>query len=150
FVLSSMWIMLSISAVLLIIVIFTFYYTISTIVEQKKLSIIKSDFINNMTHELKTPISTISLACEALNDSDIAKTETTRHRFVNMINDENKRLGLLVENVLPSAVLERGELTLKVELIDINEIIETAVKNIQIQVQKRNGQIEIKNRALKS
>ncbi len=150
FVLSSMWIMLAMTAVLLIIVIFAFYYTISTIVEQKKLSIIKSDFINNMTHELKTPISTISLACEALNDADIAKTETTRHRFVNMINDENKRLGLLVENVLQSAVLERGELTLKTELIDINSIIETAVQNIQIQVQKRNGQIEIRNKAIKS
>lgn len=150
FVLSSMWFMLGITAVLLIIVIFAFYYTISTIVEQKKLSIIKSDFINNMTHELKTPISTISLACEALNDEDIAKTDATRHRFVNMINDENKRLGLLVENVLQSAVLERGELNLKTELIDINDIIETAVNNIQIQVQKRDGTIEIRNKAVKS
>jgi two-component system, OmpR family, phosphate regulon sensor histidine kinase PhoR len=148
FVLSSMWIMLAVSAVLMIIVIFTFYYTISTIVEQKKLSIIKSDFINNMTHELKTPISTISLACEALNDVDIAKTNETRSRFVNMISDENKRLGVLVENVLQSAVLERGELKLKLETIDIHQIIETAVKNIQIQIHKKNGNITIKNKAV--
>jgi len=105
-VIRSMWMMLGISAFFVLIIIFAFYYTIATIVKQKKLSIIKNDFINNMTHELKTPISTISLACEALSDKDIGNSDTTRIRFVSMISDENKRLGTLVENVLQSAVIE--------------------------------------------
>lgn len=140
-VIRSMWMMLGISAFFVLIIIFAFYYTIATIVKQKKLSIIKNDFINNMTHELKTPISTISLACEALSDKDIGNSDTTRIRFVSMISDENKRLGTLVENVLQSAVIERGDLKLKKENLDIHEIITSAVQNINIQVQKRNGVI---------
>jgi len=96
YIIQSMWVMLLVSAIFVIVIIYAFYYSISTIFKQKKLSIIKNDFINNMTHELKTPISTISLACEALTDGDIGNSEQTRHRFVNMINDENKRLGVLV------------------------------------------------------
>ena len=70
-----------------------------------------------MTHELKTPISTISLACEALNDTGIANSKETQGRFVNMINEENKRLGVLVENVLQSAVIDKGELTLQMKRV---------------------------------
>ena len=146
-VIKSMWMMLGVSAFFVLIIIFAFYYTIATIVKQKKLSIIKNDFINNMTHELKTPISTISLACEALSDKDIGNSDTTRLRFVSMISDENKRLGTLVENVLQSAVLERGELKLKKENLDIHEIITNAVQNINIQVQKRNGVIHQETKA---
>lgn len=100
-----------------------------------------------MTHELKTPISTISLACEALSDKDLGSSETTRNRFVSMINDENKRLGVLVENVLQSAVLDRGEIQLKPEPIELNSIIEKAVKNVIIQVEKKNGTILIDSKA---
>ncbi|CAG5076787.1 sensor histidine kinase [Parvicella tangerina] len=146
-VIRSMWMMLGFSALFLLIIIFAFYYTISTIVKQKKLSIIKNDFINNMTHELKTPISTISLACEALSDQDIGKTETSRERFVNMISDENKRLGTLVESVLQSAVIERGELKLKKSTVSLDEVIESAVQHINIQVQKRGGSLTIINEA---
>lgn len=146
-VIRSMWLMLGVSAFFVLIIIFAFYYTIATIFKQKKLSIIKNDFINNMTHELKTPISTISLACEALSDKDIGNSDDTRTRFVSMISDENKRLGSLVENVLQSAVIERGELKLKKEKLDIHKIITNAVQNINIQVQKKNGVIIINNRA---
>lgn len=100
-----------------------------------------------MTHELKTPISTISLACEALSDKDLGSSENTRTRFVSMINEENKRLGLLVENVLQSAVLDRGEIQLKLEQIDLDNIIEKAVKNVIIQVEKNNGTIVIDSKA---
>lgn len=146
-VIRSMWMMLGFSALFLLIIIFAFYYTISTLVKQKKLSMIKNDFINNMTHELKTPISTISLACEALSDQDIGKTESSRERFVNMISEENKRLGTLVENVLQSAVLERGELKLKKEEVLLDKIIDDAVQHINIQVQKRGGTLKLNNQA---
>lgn len=150
YIIRSMWVMLLISAIFVLVIIYAFYYSISTILKQKKISIIKNDFINNMTHELKTPISTISLACEALNDSDIGKSEETRHRFVNMINDENKRLGVLVENVLQSAVIERGELELKKETFDLHFVINNVVKNVKIQVDKKGGKISIENRAFNS
>lgn len=146
-VIRSMWMMLGFSALFLLIIIFAFYYTINTLVKQKKLSIIKNDFINNMTHELKTPISTISLACEALSDQDISKAESSRARFVNMISEENKRLGTLVENVLQSAVIERGELKLKKENVLLDKIIDDAVQHIHIQVQKRGGTLTVNNEA---
>ncbi len=147
YVFKSMSILLILSTLFIIIIILTFYYTFTIIYKQKKISIIKNDFINNMTHELKTPISTISLACEALSDKDLRSSESTRTRFVSMINDENKRLGVLVENVLQSAVLDRGEIQLKLELININDIIEKAVKNVIIQVEKNGGTIEIDSKA---
>ena len=147
YVFKSMRLLLTLSTLFILIIIFTFYYTFTIIYQQKKISIIKTDFINNMTHELKTPIATISLACEALKDNDLAKTEGTRNRFVSMINEENKRLGVLVENVLQSAVLDRGDITLNIESINVNDIIEKAVKNVSIQVEKNNGSIEIDYKA---
>jgi len=147
FILKSMWMMLAISAIFVLIIIFAFYYSISTIFKQKKLSIIKNDFINNMTHELKTPISTISLACEALNDTEIASSKETQNRFVNMINDENKRLGVLVENVLQSAVIDKGELKLQNEVFDIHNVIDKAVKNVKIQVENKGGHIIVSKTA---
>lgn len=146
-VIRSMYMMLGFSALFILLIIFAFYFSISTIVRQKKLSMIKNDFINNMTHELKTPISTISLACEALSDNDISKTEESRTRFVSMISEENKRLGTLVESVLQSAVIERGELKLKKSEILLDKIIEDAVQHIYIQVQKRGGSLTIENNA---
>jgi two-component system phosphate regulon sensor histidine kinase PhoR len=87
-----MWSMLAVSGMLLLVIMFLFSYSIGTIYKQKKLSDIKNDFINNMTHELKTPIATISLACEALNDPDMMKSEKGMSTYVNMIGEENKRL----------------------------------------------------------
>jgi len=146
-VIKSMWTMLGVSALFVLLIIFAFYFSIATIVKQKKTSMIKNDFINNMTHELKTPISTISLACEALSDKTLEESTETRHRFINMISEENKRLGTLVENVLQSAVLERGELKLKKEELNIHKIINKAVQHINIQVQQRNGYIDAQTNA---
>jgi two-component system phosphate regulon sensor histidine kinase PhoR len=143
YVISTMWFMLAASAVLILLIIFAFSYTISTIFRQKKVSEIKNDFINNMTHELKTPISTISLACEALTDPDLQHSESQMITFVGMINEENKRLGVLVENVLRTAVLDRGELKLKEEEIDVHRVIADAVKNIELQVNKKSGAIHL-------
>ncbi|MFP5470845.1 MAG: sensor histidine kinase [Bacteroidia bacterium] len=140
-ILHSMIGMLSLSLILLLSVIAIFYFTVSTLLKQKKLSIIKNDFINNMTHELKTPISTISLACEMLSDSSINQTEAQKKSFIGMIQDENKRLGNLVESVLQTAIIDKGELKFQPENISVHAIIENAVKNIHIQIQQKGGHI---------
>ena len=143
FIFQSMWVLLILSIVFLLIIIGAFYFNISTIYKQKKISTIKTDFINNMTHELKTPISTISLACEALNDEDLSNSAEKRNRFINTIAEENKRIGSLVENVLQSAVIEKEALELKIELLDLNTIIKKAIKNIELQLNKKNGEISL-------
>lgn len=141
YLLTTMWMMLSTSVLLLIIIVWAFTYTIQTIFKQKKLSEVKNDFISNMTHELKTPISTISLACEALSDKDMSSNEGIRANYVGMINQENKRLGLLVESVLKSATWDKGDLKLKKEEFDLHAIINEVSANILIQVESRSGTI---------
>lgn len=141
YLLKTMWTILLTSILLLAVIIFAFTYTIQTIFKQKKLSEIKNDFISNMTHELKTPISTISLACEALNDKDISSDAAIKSNYVNMISQENKRLGLLVESVLKSATWDKAELKLKLEDFDLHNIISEVVENIKIQVSSKGGSI---------
>ena len=138
---TTMWVMLSISAVLILLIMYAFTHTISTIYRQKKLSLIKNDFINNMTHELKTPISTISLACEALADPDMMQSQKQMKTFVGMISTENKRLGALVENVLRSAILDKGDMVLRIESLNMHDLIKEVIKNIAIQVKKKGGTI---------
>lgn len=141
---------LSVSALLIIILITLFYYSLSTIYKQKRLSLIKNDFINNMTHELKTPISTISLACEALGDHSLQMEMSQQKMYVGMINDENKRLSLLVDNVLKSAIWDSSSLKLKKELLDIHALVEKVVKSFEIQVKNKNGTIQLDLKATKS
>ncbi len=149
YLLSSMWLMLLVSVTFMIVLIFSFYYTISTIFKQKKLSEIKNDFISNMTHEFKTPISTISLACEVLNDATIEKTKERTANYVKMIGDENKRLSLLVENILQTAILDKGEFKLKVQSTDIHTVIEQTIANIKLQVENKQGEITTELKAEK-
>jgi two-component system, OmpR family, phosphate regulon sensor histidine kinase PhoR len=140
---TKMWTMLLISAILIVMIIFSFTYTITTIIRQKKLSEMKNDFINNMTHEFKTPISTISLACQALNDREIKKSENLYSSYINIINEENRRLGGLAEKVLYTAIIEKGKLKLKKEEVDLHEIIQSVVKNFALQIEKKNGFIRL-------
>lgn len=142
YLIETMWEMLATASIFILIIILAFAYTIRTIFWQKKVSEIKNDFINNMTHELKTPISTISLACEALADPDMDKSQQKVDRFVGMIRDENKRLGVLVENVLRSAILDRGELNLNIQLFDIHALIDEVIKNMDIQLTRKNGTVK--------
>lgn len=141
YLLRSMWSMLSISGVLLIVIMFLFSFSIGTIYRQKKLGEIKNDFINNMTHELKTPIATISLACEAMNDPDMQKSQKAMSTYIGMINEENKRLGVLVENVLRTAIFEQGEMQLRINKVNTHDVIEQVIRNIEIQIRKKKGQI---------
>ena len=150
YLIKTMWMMLSTSVLLLIIIVCTFTFTIQTIFKQKKLSEVKNDFISNMTHELKTPISTISLACEALSDKDISDKLTVRSNYVDMIRQENKRLGLLVESVLKSATWDKGDLKLRKEEFDLHQIINAVADNILIQVESKVGTIEKKLKAVNS
>ncbi len=133
----------NIGLVLLIVVAFSFMF--KTILTQKKLSEMKNDFISNMTHEFKTPISTISLACEALNDSDMVNDKSQQSSpFIKMIADENKRLEVLVERILQSAVIDRGdksELNFKQEKLNLNEIVIQICNNAQFRVTNLNGHV---------
>lgn len=144
----TLWPLLTSSTIFLIAIILAFAYSIKTIFRQKKVSEIKNDFINNMTHELKTPISTISLACEALADPQMSQYKERHSQYVTMIRDENKRLGVLVENVLRSAVLDRQDMELSYEEIDLNEVIEIAIRNIELQIHNKGGSIEFKKSAV--
>jgi two-component system phosphate regulon sensor histidine kinase PhoR len=115
---------------------------VAIIFRQKRVSEIKNDFINNMTHELKTPVSTISLACEALSDPDMKQSGMAMDRYVGMIREENKRLGSLVENVLRSAVVDRGTLELNRSEEDIHVLIEEALDRFSLQFKERSAQVE--------
>lgn len=141
YILQTMWAMLVTSGLVICFLIFAFYYFINIISKQKKLSAIKNDFISNMTHEFKTPISTISLATEMLGDSSVEKTPDKQSRFLKMIKDENKRLSVLVESILQTAILDKGEFKLKLNELDVHEIINTAINNTQLLIEQRNGKI---------
>jgi two-component system phosphate regulon sensor histidine kinase PhoR len=141
YLISQMWGMLSISLVLIIVIIFSFTYTILTIIRQKKLSEMKNDFINNMTHEFKTPISTISLACQALNDEDVGKSVNLYQNYIKIINEENNRLGSMAEKILQSAILDKGQVHLKREPFNIHDVIMDVIKKIGIQVEIKDGKI---------
>jgi len=109
--------------------------------KQKKLSQIKNDFISNMTHEFKTPISTISLASEMLSDASISQTPDKQHKYLKMIRDENKRLSVLVESILQTSILDKGEFKLKPSELDIHEIINIAINNTQLLIAQRQGSV---------
>jgi len=141
YILAQMNAMLIISTVLILVIIFSFGYTIFTVFRQKKLSLMKNDFINNMTHELKTPISTISLACQALSDKDVLKSEKLYQNYINIIDEENQRLEMMAEKVLQTALLEKGRLKLNMAYIDLHDILNEAIKKIGLQVQRSNGSI---------
>jgi signal transduction histidine kinase len=129
------------SMILTIVVILGFSLTIFIIFRQKKLSEIKNDFVSNMTHELKTPISTISLASQMLNDNSIPEDSKNLNNISRIIGDESKRLGYQVEKVLQMAVFDRGRIRLKRKKTDVNELVSNVITNFDLQVQKREGTI---------
>jgi len=116
-----------------------FVYAIMVIFRQKKLSMIKNDFINNMTHELKTPISTISLASQMLEDGSITNTPKTIEHISRVINQESKRLSFQVEKVLQMAVFNEGRLKLKFKEFDLNKTLQNVLNNFELRVKNKNG-----------
>lgn len=142
--LREMWLPLLVNLTLVVMIIWALVFMFRTILTQKKLAEMKNDFISNMTHEFKTPISTISLACQAMGDPDMAGDSTSQIKpYVKMIDDENKRLGLLVERILQSAILDKGDVNLNLEEILLNEIVHDIVHNANFRIQKNGGEIQL-------
>ncbi len=142
YLLKKVWLTLLSSLLFTAIVVYCFYYAISTIFRQKKLSDMKNDFINNMTHELKTPISTVSLAVEALQDEQIGQNPNILQRYLGIIKEENMRLGSQVERVLQIASLDKKDYTLKKEKVDVHELIRKVEKNAAPSISKREGVLD--------
>ncbi|MFY0605617.1 MAG: HAMP domain-containing histidine kinase [Cyclobacteriaceae bacterium] len=143
FLLRKIWLTMASSGLLILVILISFGYSIKTIIKQKNLSEMKNDFINNMTHELKTPIATISLACEALTDKEIAQMDGMRDRYLGMINAENTRLGEQVERVLQMAAFDRNDIELKSEILDLRELVTLAIEKTSLQVESKNGVIRL-------
>lgn len=110
----------------------------------------KNDFINNMTHEFKTPISTIALACEALKDKDIQKTESLYENYVGVIHEENGRLGMMSEQILQTAIIDKGQLKLKKMDNDIHTVIRAAAGSKKISIESKGGSISLELKAQKT
>lgn len=130
------------SVFLTIIIVLLFCITILIIFKQKKLSEMKNDFVNNMTHELKTPISTISLASQMLKDKSIPAISKDYSYISKIIEDETNRLGFQVEKVLQMAILERGYVMLKKKNIDVNNLINNIIGNFTLKIESVGGKIQ--------
>lgn len=126
-----------------------FFVTVRTMLMQKKLSEIKSDFINNMTHEFKTPLATISLAVDALNNEKVLGSKEKMQYFRSIIKDENKRMNKQVETILQAALLDKEEIQLNLQPINVNEVIDNVVENFKLQLEAKNGSISVHFRAQK-
>lgn len=132
-----------IGAVIFTCIIFVaFFITIRALLNQKKLSEIKSDFINNMTHEFKTPLATISLAVDALKNEKVINDKIKMNYFSNIIKDENKRMNKQVETILQAALLDKQEIQLNLEPIHAQYMITSAINNIELPLKEKNGTLE--------
>lgn len=129
------------SLIFTVVLLITFIFTIVIVFRQKKTSEMKNDFINNMTHELKTPISSISLAAQMLNDKSVTKSETMVDHLSGVINNESKRLRFLVEKVLQMSMFDRKEVSYNIKELDINELVENVANTFQLRVQHTGGHI---------
>lgn len=139
----AVWVQALFSLLFSGIVVLAFWLSIRTILRQKQLSEMKNDFINNMTHELKTPIATISLATDALQNPRIQAESSSIDRYAGIIKEENQRMHRQVERVLQAARFSRKEVTLKPESVDIHQLIENAANSLRLQLQEREGQLTL-------
>ncbi len=128
---------------LLLVLVFCMGYTIFSIIKQKKISEMKTDFINNMTHEFKTPVSTIMIASEALRDNEIMADKSRVSRLANIIYEENARLGSHIERVLNVARIEKNDFKLEKKPLDVNEMISIVIDSMALKLQKHNVQLTL-------
>lgn len=144
---NSIWYNLGASLLFVGIILGCFVYTIYVILFQKKLSEMKTDFINNMTHEFKTPIATISLATDSIVSPKVSGDPEKVKRFAGIIKQENKRMNDQVEKVLQMAKLDKSKLNLNLSEVDLNEVISDAAIYISLQVEPREGTVETELKA---
>ena len=142
FLIQSVLGMAGLSLLFTLIIVVAYSGAIYQLIRQKQISEIKSDFINNMTHEFKTPIATINLAVEAIKNPQILGDENKVGRYLEMIRDENKRMHAQVENVLRISKLEKNQLDIRKDRVNVHDIIKKAIAHIQLIVQDRGGYIE--------
>lgn len=126
-----------------LIIIAAFYLTVRTMLRQKKLGEIKNDFINNMTHEFKTPIATISLAVDAMKNERVLQDREKIEYFRGIIKEENQRMNRQVETILKASQLERQEVELNLKPLHVHEVIKHVVDNFALQLQEKNGHAEL-------
>ena len=132
------------------ILLLTFIFTIVVVFRQKRYSEIKNDFINNMTHELKTPIASISLASQMISDDSITKSPAMLSHLAKTINDESKRLRFLVEKVLQMSMFDRQEAVFKKKHLDLNEMVENIANTFTLRVEHTGGKIYTEIAAVES
>ena len=138
------------SVVVTLVLLVTFIFTIVVIFRQKRYSEIKNDFINNMTHELKTPIASISLAAQMLNDKSVTKSQQMLGHLSGVINDETKRLRFLVEKVLQMSMFDKKKAVFKKKELDLNEMVENIAKSFTLRVEHTGGKIYTEIEAIDS
>lgn len=131
----------AISFVLIFLILLLFFLSMRTIVKQEKLDEMKTDFISNMTHEIKTPLSTISLACEMLQDPNIGSDPASNSTYIGIISDENRRMRMLVETILQSSKMSSKNFQLNLKEINLNALTESVAANFRPQIANRNGSL---------
>ncbi len=141
YIFQSMWLMLSATIAFIFIILASFGGSFYIIYRQKKLDELKTDFINNMTHEFKTPVATISLATQMLKNDKVANNPEKVQNYGGIIEEENKRLSGHIENVLQVARLDRGEFKLKLEPVNINELLDEIADTLELRVQNEKGEL---------
>ncbi|MBL0682540.1 sensor histidine kinase [Aquimarina mytili] len=150
YVLSTIKGMAILSIIFTLIIVVAYSSALSQLMQQRQISQIKTDFINNMTHELKTPIATINLALDSIKNPKIGGDPEKVQRYMDMIREENKRMHAQVENVLRISQLEKNELNIKKERQELHDIIEDAVTHVSLIIENREGYIKTHLGALKS
>ena len=149
-VLSSITLMAALSIVFTLIIVIAYSSALSQLIRQRQISEIKTDFINNMTHEFKTPIATINLALDAIKNPKVSNDADKIAHYHKMIRDENNRMHAQVENVLRISRLEKNELDLKKERLDLHDLIEEAITHVELIVEDKQGYVKTHLGALQS
>lgn len=139
---SLRWVMFG-AIVFMVVIIAAFYVTVKSLLNQKKLSEIKSDFINNMTHEFKTPLATISLAVDALRNEKVQADKEKAKYFSNIIKEENIRMNKHVETILQAALMEKQELQLNLVPLQVHEVIQNVLENYQLQLKDKGADVQL-------
>ncbi len=137
---SNLYLYMSVFLVLVIAIMF--FISLRTIANQRRLDQMKNEFISNMTHEVKTPISTISLACEMLQDHSVAQDEAARTNFVSIIADENQRMRVLVETILQSSKMSNRNFSLNLTEVNVNALVNKVAQSFRLTLANRNGRLD--------